>query len=107
MKIKNTFLITGGCGFIGSALIRHLLKEKENIIINIDKISYASNKNSIEIGDKHRYILIEEDINKPGLIIKTLKDYKPNYIVHLAAESHVDRSIDNPESFIISNIMGT
>ena len=107
MKIKNTFLITGGCGFIGSALIRHLLKEKENIIINIDKISYASNKNSIEIGDKHRYILIEEDINKPGLIIKTLKDYKPNYVVHLAAESHVDRSIDNPESFIVSNIMGT
>lgn len=107
MKIKNTFLITGGCGFIGSALIRYLLRDKENIIINVDKISYASNKNSINTEDNKRYILIEEDINKPNLISETLESYKPNYIIHLAAESHVDRSIDNPDSFIFSNIMGT
>ena len=107
MKNKNTFLITGGCGFIGSALIRNLLTDQENHIINVDKITYASNKNSIDTQDKKRYILIEEDINKPRLIDKILDTHKPNYIIHLAAESHVDRSIDNPDDFIVSNILGT
>ena len=63
MKMKKNFLITGGCGFIGSSLIRNLLNDKKNFVINIDKISYASNKNSIDNINKENYILIEDDIN--------------------------------------------
>lgn len=107
MKIKNTFLVTGGCGFIGSFLIRHLLEDETNKVINIDKISYASNKDSIKVKDKSRYILLEKDINTPGIIKEILNRYNPNYIIHMAAESHVDRSIDNPENFIFSNVIGT
>ena len=107
MRIKNTFLVTGGCGFIGSFLIRHLLDDKTNRVINIDKISYASNKDSVKIEDRSRYVLVEKDINTPGVIEENLNRYNPNYIIHMAAESHVDRSIDNPDNFIFSNVIGT
>lgn len=107
MSKKDIYLITGGCGFIGSAVIRHLLKNKNNIVINIDKLSYASNIKAVENKESESYIFIKEDIINRERIKETLLNYSPDYIIHLAAESHVDRSIDNPSSFIESNILGT
>jgi dTDP-glucose 4,6-dehydratase len=105
--MKKKYLITGGCGFIGSSLIRLILESENNFVINIDKISYASNKDSIHNANKNNYLLIEDDINNPELLESTILKYEPDFVIHLAAESHVDRSIDDPESFINSNILGT
>ena len=107
MLKKDIYLITGGCGFIGSAVIRHLLKDKNNIVINIDKLSYASNTDAVEASESESYIFIKDDIINKEKINEILINYSPNYVIHLAAESHVDRSIDNPISFIESNILGT
>jgi len=103
---KHTYLITGGCGFIGSCLIRNLAK-KNNYLINIDKISYASNEKSVGNVNKSNYLLIKKDIRDPIFLKNVFNKYKPNYVIHLAAESHVDRSIDRPEDFIFTNIVGT
>ena len=107
MKNKNIYFVTGGCGFIGSALIRNLLRSKDNLVINIDKLSYASNVLAIEAAESDSYIFIKDDILNKNKINEILLEYSPNYVIHLAAESHVDRSIDNPSSFIQSNIVGT
>ena len=104
---NKTFLITGGCGFIGSCLIRELSKSKDNHIINIDKLTYASNTLSIgDLKDKN-YTFYKEDITDEVIVDKILKKTNPNYVIHLAAESHVDRSIDSPKSFIDTNVIGT
>jgi len=103
---KKTYLITGGCGFIGSSLVRNLIK-KNNFVVNIDKISYASNEKSVGKVNKSNYILIKKDIKDAVFLKRLFAKYKPDYVIHLAAESHVDRSIDNPEDFIFSNIVGT
>ena len=106
-KIK-TFLITGGAGFIGSAVIRHLLNNTDHKIINVDKLTYASNLNSIEINNKtKRYFFEKIDICNKNGIKKILQNYKPDIIMHLAAESHVDRSISCAKNFINTNIIGT
>ena len=107
MLKKDIYLITGGCGFIGSAVIRHLLKNDNNIVINIDKLSYAANINAVEAIESESYVFIKDDIINKDKINELLRDYSPDYIIHLAAESHVDRSIDSPSSFIESNILGT
>jgi dTDP-glucose 4,6-dehydratase len=97
-------IVTGGLGFIGSNLIK-ILNKKRFFIINIDKISYASNKNNIPSNIKN-YKFYKENINNKHFIINILKKYQPSLIFNLAAETHVDRSIDGPKDFINSNILG-
>lgn len=105
--MAKTYLISGGSGFIGSNLVNTLLKDKSNTVINIDKLTYASNENFTSHKSKSNYKFFQNDINDKNAIKKIILKFKPNYILHLAAESHVDRSIDNPENFIHTNILGT
>ena len=97
-------IVTGGLGFIGSNLIK-ILNQKKFFIINIDKVSYASNKKNIPANIKN-YKFYKENINNKHFIINILKKYQPSLIFNLAAETHVDKSIDGPKNFINSNILG-
>lgn len=109
MKQDNKIiLVTGGAGFIGSAVIRHILKNTEHKIINLDKLTYAGNLMSL-IGAQQsgRYYFEHVDICDPSEVARVLQSYQPDIIMHLAAESHVDRSINGPSDFIQTNIMGT
>ena len=102
------FLVTGGAGFIGSALIRYLIGETEHQVLNIDKLTYAGNLASLsEIETNPRYQFVQGDIVDTMLVSKLFADFQPDVIMHLAAESHVDRSIDGPSDFIQTNIVGT
>jgi len=98
-------IITGGSGFIGSNLINYFLK-KNYFIINIDKLSYSGAQYNLDSVNIKNYIFIKSDINNKKTIIKTLNKFKPSIVFNLAAETHVDRSIDGPEPFIHSNING-
>lgn len=101
-------LITGGAGFIGSAVIRHLLLNTNHEVINIDKLTYAGNLESLkQIEKSNKYFLEVFDICNRQLLEKAFNKYKPQIVMHLAAESHVDRSVDNPNDFIQTNIFGT
>ena len=101
-------LITGGAGFIGSALIRHLIQDTEHEVLNLDKLTYAGNLDSLlEIAENPRYSFVQADIADAERVATTLSQFQPDAIMHLAAESHVDRSIDGPGAFIQTNIVGT
>ena len=104
----KTIFVTGGAGFIGSAVIRHLIDDTEHTVINVDKLTYAGNLESLSsISDKGRYHFEEVDICDANSMERILRKYQPDIIMHLAAESHVDRSIDGPDEFIHTNIIGT
>jgi dTDP-glucose 4,6-dehydratase len=101
-------LITGGAGFIGSALIRHLIQDTEHEVLNLDKLTYAGNLESLTpVADSPRYRFVQVDIADSERVAATLAEFQPDAIMHLAAESHVDRSIDGPAAFIQTNIVGT
>jgi dTDP-glucose 4,6-dehydratase len=101
-------LVTGGAGFIGSALIRHLINHTEFEVCNVDVLTYAGNITSLEsISASNRYSFIQADICDQAKVSEILTEFQPNVITHLAAESHVDRSIDGPDAFIQTNLVGT
>lgn len=100
-------IITGGAGFIGSALIRYLINKKLTIL-NLDKLTYSGNLDNLKnFVTKKKYSFIKVDIQNSKKVSKIIEDYQPDFIFNLAAETHVDRSIDNPISFIKTNIFGT
>jgi dTDP-glucose 4,6-dehydratase len=101
-------LVTGGAGFIGSAVVRHLIDNTEHEVLNLDKLTYAGNLESlVSIASNSRYEFVQADIADQPAMSALLKRFEPDAIMHLAAESHVDRSIDGPSDFIHTNIVGT
>ena len=107
MTNKN-ILVTGGAGFIGSAVIRYLINETNSNVLNIDKLTYAGNLESLEtVSNNPRYQFLHADICDKVAMTKAFDDFEPDIVMHLAAESHVDRSIDGPIDFIQTNILGT
>lgn len=101
-------LVTGGAGFIGSNLVRFLLKEKGCSIVNLDKLTYAGNAESLsDLADDLNYTLVQIDLCEAAAVKAAFDHYQPDAVMHLAAESHVDRSIDGPGQFIQTNIVGT
>ena len=104
----KTYLITGGCGFIGSNFVRFILeREPEATIINLDKLTYAGNIHNLDGISNSRYHFVHGDICDSELVAKLFNDHQFDGVVHFAAESHVDRSIDGPAEFVHTNIVGT
>ena len=101
-------LVTGGAGFIGSAVVRHIINNTENSVVNLDKLTYAGNLESLlDVADSGRYAFEQVDICDKEALEKVYATHQPDLVMHLAAESHVDRSIDGPAAFIETNIVGT
>ncbi|MDE1326593.1 dTDP-glucose 4,6-dehydratase [Vibrio aestuarianus] len=101
-------LVTGGAGFIGSAVIRYIMNNTPDSVINVDKLTYAGNLESLDEVDCHRRYFFERvDICNSAELDRVFLEHKPDAVMHLAAESHVDRSIDGPAAFIETNIVGT
>ncbi|MCA0893702.1 dTDP-glucose 4,6-dehydratase [Microbulbifer agarilyticus] len=104
----GTILVTGGAGFIGSAVVRHIINNTSDTVVNVDKLTYAGNLESLtSVAKSERYHFEQVDICRQAEISALLNKYQPTAIMHLAAESHVDRSIDGPGEFIQTNIVGT
>ncbi|MBO1254229.1 dTDP-glucose 4,6-dehydratase [Alteromonas sp. 5E99-2] len=107
-KNNKTLLVTGGAGFIGSAVVRHLINDTDYKVINLDKLTYAGNLESLtEVSSNSRYHFEQVDICDGKEVARVLAQHQPDIIMHLAAESHVDRSIDGPGEFMQTNIIGT
>lgn len=106
--MPKTFLITGGAGFIGSAVVRELIRSSDHRVVNLDKLTYAGNLDSLaSVSDNPRYSFLQADICDSRAVQKAFAEHQPDVVMHLAAESHVDRSIDGPADFIQTNMVGT
>ena len=100
-------LVTGGCGFIGSAVIRYLINNTNHQIVNVDRMTYAASRDALEEAEQSsRYQLVQADISNASLVEWIFVTHQPDAVMHLAAETHVDRSIDGPAAFMQTNIMG-
>ena len=101
-------LVTGGAGFIGSAVVRHIVQDTDNTVLNVDKLTYAGNLESLaKVADNPRYQFSQTDICDRAALDQLFETFQPDAVMHLAAESHVDRSITGPAAFIETNIIGT
>jgi len=102
-------LVTGGAGFIGSALVRHVIAERDgDHVLNLDKLTYAGTLTSLRaVEGNPRYRFVQGDICDRGLVARLLSEFAPDVVIHLAAESHVDRSIEGPGAFVETNVVGT
>ena len=101
-------LVTGGCGFIGSAVVRHLLAATDHAVVNVDKLTYAASPESLaSVATEPRYDFVQADVCDRATIDAILVAHRPDAIMHLAAETHVDRSIDGPADFVATNVGGT
>ena len=101
-------LVTGGAGFIGSAVVRHIIQNTQDSVVNVDKLTYAGNLESLtEVADNPRYAFEQVDICDRAELDRVFAQHQPDAVMHLAAESHVDRSIDSASEFIQTNIVGT
>ena len=101
-------LITGGAGFIGSALVRHIIRKTPHRVLNIDKLTYAGDLTTVaEVAASPRYRHSLADICDANLMMEAFTSFKPDAVIHLAAESHVDRSVDGPRAFVRTNVEGT
>lgn len=101
-------LVTGGAGFIGSAVVRHIINNTQDSVVNLDKLTYAGNLESlVDVATNERYFFEKVDICSRDELTRVFNEHRPDAVMHLAAESHVDRSIDGPAAFIETNIVGT
>jgi len=107
-RMKQKFLVTGGAGFIGSAVVRHLINDLNHEVVNVDKLTYAGSLESLEAAsDSLLYRFEQVDICDQKEVERVFAEHRPDKVLHLAAESHVDRSIDGPAAFIQTNLVGT
>ena len=105
---KSTILITGGAGFIGSTLVRQTLSAGAGCVVTLDKLTYAGHRISLdEVLDDPRHVFVEGDVCDGALVARLLEEHHPIAVIHLAAETHVDRSIEKPPPFVMTNVLGT